>query len=66
MNIGDGSGPKGHTAVIAGKYKGYQTKIIEMGGDNDGPIHTSNIQYSFLSLINGGARVTWARPVKKK
>lgn len=66
MNIGDGSGPNGHTAIIAGKYKGYQTRIIEMGGDNHSHVHVSNIHDSFLSLINGGARVTWARPVKKK
>lgn len=66
MNIGSGVGPNGHTAIIAGKYKGYQTKIIEMGGDNHDHVHTSNIEYSFYSLIHGGARVTWARPVKKK
>lgn len=66
MNIGDGSGPNGHTAIIAGKYKGYQTRIIEMGGDSHDHVHVSNIHDSFLSLINGGARVTWARPVKKK
>lgn len=66
MNVGGGSGSEGHTAIIAGPYKGYQTKIIEMGGDDHGHIHVSNIHDSFLSLINGGARVTWARPVKKK
>lgn len=66
MNIGSGTGPNGHTAIIAGKYKGYQTKIIEMGGDNHEHVHTSNIEYSFYSLIHGGARITWARPVKKK
>lgn len=66
MNIGSGVGPNGHTAIIAGKYKGYQTKIIEMGGDNHDHVHTSNIEYSFYSLIHGGARITWARPVKKK
>lgn len=66
MNVGSGYGGNGHTAIIAGKYKGYQTKIIEMGGDNHGKVHVSNIHDSFLSLINGGARITWARPVKKK
>lgn len=66
MNVGGGSGSDGHTAIIAGPYKGYQTKIIEMGGDNDGEVHVSNIHDSFLSLINKGARIIWARPVKKK
>ena len=65
MNVGGGSGQNGHTAIIAGKYKGYQTKIIEMGGTNNGHIHTSNIHDSFLSLIPN-ARITWARPVGKK
>lgn len=65
MNVGAGYGASGHTAVIAGKYHGYQTKIIEMGGDNNGHVHTSNIHDSFLSLIPN-ARITWARPVKRK
>lgn len=65
MNVGAGYGASGHTAVIAGKYHGYQTKIIEMGGDNDGHVHASNIHDSFLSLIPN-ARITWARPVKRK
>lgn len=65
MNVGGGSGQNGHTAIIAGKYKGYQTKIIEMGGTNNGHIHTSNIHDSFLSLIPN-ARIIWARPVGKK
>ncbi|UZX32393.1 phage tail tip lysozyme [Lactobacillus helsingborgensis] len=66
VNVGSGNGSNGHTAIIKGNYKGYRTKIIEMGGDDHSHVHISNIHDSFLSLLQKNARVIWARPIKRK
>lgn len=62
LNYGDGSGSNGHTGILESSWNGLYTPIINMGGNgyhvNEGSYHDA-----CLSLINMGARLTFARPV---
>ena len=63
MNIGDGTGPNGHTAILTTKWKGFHgTKIIQSG--NGDHINRGDIYTSFYSLLGG--RITFARPIPAK
>ena len=66
MNVGSGTGGNGHTAILTTKWGGSykNTKVVEMGGynaDKSDDVNTTNIEYAFKSLIDGGARITFAR-----
>lgn len=53
-NVGGGSGPSGHTAILLEQYHGNDTQIIQMGGDGRySGVNTSTIGYSFGSLLSG-------------
>lgn len=66
VNVGEGYGGNGHTAVIDSPYRGRKTQIIEIGGIKpDGPVHRSQIGASFKSLLKKG-RITYARPISVK
>ena len=66
MNVGSGAGGNGHTAILTTKWRGSysNTNIVEMGGYNEDKgddVNTTSIEKSFKSLIDGGARITFAR-----
>ena len=66
MNVGSGAGGNGHTAILTTKWRGSysNTNIVEMGGyneDKSDDVNTTSIEKSFKSLIDGGARITFAR-----
>lgn len=61
VNVGPGAGNNGHTAILLGKYKGGNTKIIEMGGGPNS-CNIKTISYAFGDMVNTG-RVTFARTV---
>ncbi|MGM0241196.1 phage tail tip lysozyme [Enterococcus sp. AZ103] len=63
VNQGGGAGANGHTAVLAEKWRGKDTKIIQMGG-NGNITNEDTFNNSFLSLLNGGD-ICFARPIKK-
>lgn len=63
VNLGGGAGASGHTAILAEKWHGNNTKIVQMGG-NGSITNEDTFQNSFLSLLNGGD-VCFARPIKK-
>lgn len=63
VNQGAGAGGNGHTAILAEKWHGADTKIVQMGGNGD-VVNQDTFQRSFLSLLNGGD-VCFARAVKK-
>lgn len=63
VNVGQGSGSNGHTAIIAEKWHGNDTKIIQMGG-NDSITNESTFGNSFSSLLGSGD-ICFARPIKK-
>lgn len=65
VNRGSGANYLGHTAIIDGPYKGLSTQIIEIGGDDSGPVHRSTIGSSFSGLLQSDGRVTYARPIQK-
>lgn len=63
VNVGNGYGASGHTAIIDSPYRGRKTQIIEIGGIKPtGPVHRSQISASFASLLSQG-RLTYARPI---
>lgn len=63
VNVGGGSGSSGHTAIIAEKWHGNDTKIIQMGG-NGSITNEDTFRNSFLSLLGSGD-VCFARAIKK-
>lgn len=68
VNVGGGSGSMGHTAILTENWKGYDTKCINEGGDDETVFHhdgvcEDTIQRQFGSLVDNG-RVTIARPIK--
>jgi len=63
VNLGGGAGRDGHTAILAEKWRGKDTKIIQMGG-NGNITNEDTFNNSFLSLLNGGD-ICFARPIKK-
>lgn len=68
VNEGGGSGSMGHTAILTENWKGYDTKCINEGGDDETVFHNDGvcedtIQRQFGSLVDNG-RVTIARPIK--
>lgn len=53
-NVGGGAGANGHTAIMLEKYRGNDTQIIQMGGDDRySGVNISTIGYSFGSLLGG-------------
>lgn len=60
VNVKNGLGNNGHAAIVDGKYDGWDTQIIEMGGDSNGPVHRSTLGGS-LSYALAHGRVTYAR-----
>ncbi|EPI2198994.1 phage tail tip lysozyme [Enterococcus hirae] len=63
VNQGGGAGSNGHTGILTEKWKGYDTKIIQEGGNGD-RVNIEAFGTSFTSLISGGD-ICFARPVKK-
>ena len=63
VNKGGGAGSNGHTGILTEKWKGYDTKIIQEGGNGD-RVNIEAFGTSFTSLISGGD-ICFARPVKK-
>ncbi|EMF0419628.1 CHAP domain-containing protein [Enterococcus hirae] len=63
VNQGGGAGSNGHTGILTEKWKGYETKIIQEGGNGD-RVNIEAFGTSFTSLISGGD-ICFARPVKK-
>lgn len=63
MNVGPGLGGDGHTAILTSKWGGSyaKTNVIQMGVWPTESVSTANIKDSFKDLLNGGARVTFAR-----
>lgn len=67
VNTGSGEGSNGHTAIIEEKWKGNDTKIINMGGVvGSKGVSEATFQEAFLGLLNKGGKPVFARPVKKK
>ena len=65
VNTGGGEGSAGHTAILEEKWKGDNTKIIQMGGiSGSAGVNESTFKASFLSLLSSGKPV-FARPIKK-
>lgn len=64
VNVGDGSGDKGHTAILLEKFHGNNTKLIQQG--NGDHVNKGTYLTSFYSLIQRHGRVTIARAIKKK
>lgn len=66
VNTGSGAGDNGHTAIIEQKWKGNNTKIINMGGVvGSKGVSEATFQEAFLGLLNKGGKPVFARPVKK-
>lgn len=65
VNTGSGGGSDGHTAIIAEKWKGDETQIIQMGGYSDAEgVNAHKFRESFLSLLEKSHTTTFARPIK--
>lgn len=63
VNQGAGAGDNGHTGILAEKWHGKSTKIIQEGGNGD-RVNIDAFGTSFMSLIEGGD-ICLARPIKK-
>ena len=63
VNQGGGAGSNGHTGILTEKWNGYDTKIIQEGGNGD-RVNIEAFSTSFTSLIAGGD-ICFARPVKR-
>lgn len=66
VNVGDGGGDGGHTAILTSKWHGKTdaTKIVQEGGRTDREhVNRDGFRSSFLSLLGAG-RVTLCRPIK--
>lgn len=63
-NVGNGLGNNGHTAILDGPYNGWDTQIIQEGGDDGtGPVHRSHLGDSLGEYLMAG-KITYARPIK--
>ena len=59
-----GEGAYGHAAIVDGKYDGWDTQIIEEGGNlGVDDVHRSSLGSSLSDKLAKG-RITYARPVK--
>lgn len=64
VNTGNGVGQNGHAAIVDGKYDGWDTQIIEEGGNlGVDDVHRSSLGSSLSDKLAKG-RITYARPVK--
>lgn len=64
VNTGNGVGQNGHAAIVDGKYDGWNTQIIEEGGNlGVDDVHLSSLGSSLSDKLAKG-RITYARPVK--
>ncbi|MGG5370956.1 phage tail tip lysozyme [Enterococcus sp. AZ196] len=63
VNQGAGAGDNGHTGILAEKWHGKETEIIQEGGNGD-RVNIDAFGTSFMSLIEGGD-ICLARPIKK-
>lgn len=64
VNVASGSGDDGHTAILESKWKGDNTKVIQMT-DNGKGVSEGTFRYSFYSLLQEGGRPVIARAIKK-
>lgn len=62
VNTGGGAGSNGHTGILAEKWIGNNTKVLQQGGSGDS-VNNTAFGMSFTSLLSGGT-VTFARPIK--
>lgn len=64
VNVGAGAGDGGHTAILESRWKGDDTKVIQMT-DNGKGVSEGTFRYSFYSLLQQGGSPVIARPIKK-
>ena len=64
VNVASGANDDGHTAILESRWKGDNTKVIQMT-DNGKGVSEGTFKYSFYSLLQRGGSPVIARPIKK-